>query len=288
MPNLVGRPFSLDPGFASELGVDDPAQLVVELLARQLASPVRWIETQHALVEALGVRRFVEVGPAHADVLTGLARITLADSGTRAAARGTRSRRRARSRRSGASGGVRPGGGAHRGGHVRSPGCLRSYGLQDRPVDAGDALAFVLALQARVRIDQLDPSETLDELFQGVSSRRNQVLIDLGREFGLSGAEGVQRHSIGELVKSLREQGASYRFPGAYLREALAAGLTRAGLARPDAAARLAATWGLGPGLTEHVLARVALDTRPGPVRARRRARATGVPGTACSTAPSS
>ena len=73
----------------------------------------------------------------------------------------------------------------------------------------------MLALQARVRLDQLDPSETLDELFQGVSSRRNQVLIDLGREFGLSGAEGVQRHSIGELVKTLREQGAAYRFPGA-------------------------------------------------------------------------
>ena len=96
----------------------------------------------------------------------------------------------------------------------------------DRAVDAGAALELVLALQARIRLDQLDSSETLDELFQGVSSRRNQVLIDLGREFGLSGAEGVQRQSIGELVKTLREQGASYRFPGAYLREALAAGLT--------------------------------------------------------------
>ena len=57
----------------------------------------------------------------------------------------------------------------------------------------------------------------------------------------------------------------SYRFPGAYLREALAAGLSRAGLARTDAVARLASGWDLGPGLTEHVLARVALDTRPGP-----------------------
>ena len=109
----------------------------------------------------------------------------------------------------------------------------RTEATPDRPVDAGDALEFVLALQARVRLDQLDPAETLDELFQGVSSRRNQVLIDLGREFGLSGAEGVQRQTIGELVKTLREQGASYRFPGAYLREALAAGLSRAGSHAP-------------------------------------------------------
>ena len=116
---------------------------------------------------------------------------------------------------------------------------------------------FVLALQARVRLDQLDPAETLDELFQGVSSRRNQVLIDLGREFGLSGAEGVQRQTLGELVKTLREQGAAYRFPGAYLREALAAGLSRA---RARAQRRGGA-------------ARVRLGPRPGPDRARARPR---------------
>ena len=160
-----------------------------------------------------------------------------------------------------ASGGVRPGGGAHRGGHVRSPGRRRRGYARPARRCRRTRCVLVLALQARVRLDQLDPSETLDELFQGVSSRRNQVLIDLGREFGLSGAEGVQRHSIGELAKTLREQGAAYRFPGAYLREALAAGLTRAGVARADA--RLARP--ARPGLTEHVLARVALDTRPGP-----------------------
>src|SRR6201999_2369206 len=104
----------------------------------------------------------------------------------------------------------------------------------DRPLDAGDRRPLVLPLQARVRLDQLDPSETLDELFQGVSSRRNQVLIDLGREFGLTGAEGVQRQTIGELVKTLREQGAAYRFPGPYLREALATGLRRTGVTRAE------------------------------------------------------
>ena len=64
VPNLLGRPFT----------GDDDAR---DLLARQLASPVRWIDAQHALVRELGVRRFVEVAPLHADVLTGLARTTL-------------------------------------------------------------------------------------------------------------------------------------------------------------------------------------------------------------------
>ncbi|MDA0136568.1 DUF1729 domain-containing protein [Solirubrobacter sp. CPCC 204708] len=215
VPNVLARP--LEPG-------DD----VVELLAQQLASPVRWIECQQALAGLAD--RFLELAPPHAAVLTGLARMTV------------------------------PGVTLLHAEHDRDLVLDRaeaSAPVTDKPVDAGDALEFVLALQARVRLDQLDPSESVDELFQGVSSRRNQVLIDLGREFGLSGAEGVQRQTIGELVKTLREQGAGYRFPGPYLKEALATGLTRAGVQRTDL--------GLPPGLTDHVFARVALDTRPGP-----------------------
>ncbi len=248
VPNVLARP--LAPG-------DD----VVELLARQLASPVRWIECQQALAGLVG--RFLEVAPAHAAVLTGLAKLTVPDvellhaehdrdvvleravaSAPAAVPAGADASARDESTRADVS---------------AAPASPPSAGspIADRPVDAGDALEFVLALQARVRLDQLDPSESVDELFQGVSSRRNQVLIDLGREFGLSGAEGVQRQTIGELVKSLREQGAAYRFPGPYLKDALATGLTRAGVPRTDL--------GLPPGLTDHVFARVALDTRPGP-----------------------
>lgn len=248
VPNVLARPFAAG---------DD----VVELLARQLASPVRWIETQRALAEH--VTRFLEVGPAHAAVLTGLARRTVQDvellhaeqdrdvvmeraeaPAPAAVPAGADASARAESMRAATSA-------------VAASPAQTGSPPADRPVDAGDALAFVLALQARVRLDQLDPAETLDELFQGVSSRRNQVLIDLGREFGLSGAEGVQRQTIGELVKTLREQGAAYRFPGPYLKDALATGLTRAGVPRSDL--------GLPRGLTDHVFARIALDTRPGP-----------------------
>ena len=266
VPNVLARP--LAPG-------DD----VVELLARQLASPVRWIECQQALAGLVG--RFLEVAPAHAAVLTGLAKLTVPDvellhaehdrdvvleravaSAPAAVPAGADASARDESTRADVSVAPAspPAAGSPTAGSSAAPGVAapRSAApLADRPVDAGDALEFVLALQARVRLDQLDPSESVDELFQGVSSRRNQVLIDLGREFGLSGAEGVQRQTIGELVKSLREQGAAYRFPGPYLKDALATGLTRAGVPRTDL--------GLPPGLTDHVFARVALDTRPGP-----------------------
>jgi fatty acid synthase subunit alpha, fungi type len=50
--------------------------LLVELLAYQFASPVRWIETQDVLLAEKTAERIVEVGPA--DTLGGMARRTLA------------------------------------------------------------------------------------------------------------------------------------------------------------------------------------------------------------------
>ena len=98
VPNVLARP--LEPG-------DD----VVELLARQLASPVRWIECQQALARP---RRALPRDRARAR--RGAHRPRADDgAGRRVAARGARPRRG-----SGASGGVRPGGGARRGGRVRS------------------------------------------------------------------------------------------------------------------------------------------------------------------------
>lgn len=50
--------------------------LLVELLAYQFASPVRWIETQDVILAEKRTERIVEVGPA--DTLGGMAKRTLA------------------------------------------------------------------------------------------------------------------------------------------------------------------------------------------------------------------
>ena len=50
--------------------------LLVELLAYQFASPVRWIETQDVVLAEKRTERIVEIGPA--DTLGGMARRTLA------------------------------------------------------------------------------------------------------------------------------------------------------------------------------------------------------------------
>ena len=46
--------------------------LLVELLAYQFASPVRWIETQDVILEKNRTERIVEIGPA--DTLGGMAK----------------------------------------------------------------------------------------------------------------------------------------------------------------------------------------------------------------------
>jgi fatty acid synthase subunit alpha len=50
--------------------------LLVELLAYQFASPVRWIETQDVILKEKSTERIVEIGPA--DTLGGMAKRTLA------------------------------------------------------------------------------------------------------------------------------------------------------------------------------------------------------------------
>ena len=99
IPNLVPRPFTLDRDFIQEIRDLVPAEpldeiladydtwrnekprelcrkVVIELLAWQFASPVRWIETQDLLfieeaAGGLGVERFVEIGVKSAPTVAG-------------------------------------------------------------------------------------------------------------------------------------------------------------------------------------------------------------------------
>jgi fatty acid synthase subunit beta len=86
IPNVTAAPFSLAKSYIAEVQENtqsailaevlanfeqeslQPQQLafklLIELLAYQFASPVRWIETQHLFFSTLNVERFIEIGPA--------------------------------------------------------------------------------------------------------------------------------------------------------------------------------------------------------------------------------
>lgn len=86
IPNLIAQPFSLEKRYVEEIykltnseimgeisseyekWISQPQELgykiLIELLAYQFASPVRWIETQHLLFGQMNIERLIEVGPA--------------------------------------------------------------------------------------------------------------------------------------------------------------------------------------------------------------------------------
>jgi enoyl reductase-like protein/acyl dehydratase len=96
IPNLIAKPFRLTPEFVAEVAqvsqsprlkelLDQPIgpaalarTLLIELLAYQFASPVRWIETQEILLDAeRGVERLIEIGVAEQPTLANMASATL-------------------------------------------------------------------------------------------------------------------------------------------------------------------------------------------------------------------
>ncbi len=306
IPNLYPRLFSLDRDFVA--GVEqacgspvlagvladwdaasaDPATLartlLVELLAWQFASPVRWIDTFELLTAKDGpaVERFVEIGVGSAPTLANLAKGSLAlptHEGTRPVVLNleldgeavfqsdtdptpapaavaddfTASPHEAASPQAPLAAPVTaaPGGDAP----------------ADAPVDHATALAALLALRVGARPEQLG-TDTVDVLVDGASSRRNQVLMDLGKEFSVPAIDGAHEAPLPDLVSNLAGRSVGYRYPGPVLAAAVESGLTSAlgprGGTPGSLARRVERHWGLGAGWVDRTSLELVLGTREG------------------------
>ena len=313
IPNLVGRPFALDKPFVQAMvdATGDPAlhklvstrvgrkrlkagghalarELLIELLAYQFASPVRWIETQQRMfrpVEAggLGARRVVELGVGYQPTIANMARQTLAMMPTSdievlhvevdaAALLGLGEDEPAQAAAPVAPQGPDAGSPAAAT-RATAPSALplaapAASGPADRAFDHGDAVRCLLALQAGMRPDQVADTDTIDDVFGGVSSRRNQALVDIGAEFGCGAIDGAHELPLVDLVARLQGAAPRYRAPGSYLTrawdDAVRAFAGRARVGRAGLQARLQERYGLGEGLLAHALAAVALERREG------------------------
>lgn len=307
VPNLVARVFSLEPDFVravaeatgsaelknvleGRVGLDEVAlarQLVLELLAWQFCSPVRWIETQELLFRAralggLGVERVLEVGVGSAPVLANMARATLQGLGAAAPdvqiwnaeadllavtgqdeAPAVAEPAPAPAPRAAPTASAAPALSAP----AAPAASANAAPVADRPLGVAEAVRALLAIQAKVRPEQLREAETLDELFDGVSSRRNQVLLDLGAELGVSGLDGAQERPLSQLLAELESKASRYKGPGKVLQAAGDEGLRLLGrhqVGRRELGAWLDARWGLGPGWVEAVILQLALESRAG------------------------
>ncbi|HYN57887.1 MAG TPA: fatty acid synthase subunit beta domain-containing protein [Motilibacterales bacterium] len=264
--------------------------LVIELLAWQFASPVRWIETFELMctpveLGGLGVERIVEIGVGSAPTLANLAKGSLAlptHRGSRpevlnvemdadavldtsedpalAPVEAEVAPEAAADAAPEAATDVTP----------ATPAALVGEAVPDLPVAHATAVAALLALRVGVRVDQLE-HDSIESLVDGASSRRNQVLMDIGREFGVSAMDGAHEVPLVELTSTLAEKTAGYRYPGPVLAAAVEGGLTAAlgprGSSQSALAKRVTAHWGLGEGWIARTSLALALGTREGSSR---------------------
>ncbi|OFK66034.1 type I polyketide synthase [Corynebacterium sp. HMSC074A09] len=320
IPNLVARPFALSREFVEAIAevVDSepiaeiladfdgamasPARLgrtlLIELLAWQFASPVRWIETQDLLLGQLGVERFLEVGVGAAPTLTNMLGQTLrlpqyagsagievlnyerdhgrvfaedaepapgpaakavaehAAQPVSAEAESVESESRQAIDR------------AHQEETVQAPREEAPAAIEDLPLSVHQALEMLIALWTKVRPDQIAPTDSIETLVEGVSSRRNQLLVDLGSEFGISAIENAADAAIPQLAESVAQRAPGYATFGEVLSEQVSQALTRltgpAGKKPGYVAERVSGTWGLGTGWADHATVQLVLGTREG------------------------
>ncbi|MGF6885598.1 fatty acid synthase [Nocardia sp. GAS34] len=313
IPNLVPKPFSLDRDFVQEIAdlvpseplskvladfenwAQRPSELcrvvLIELLAWQFASPVRWIETQDLLFGdpaqgGLGVERFVEIGLAATPTVANLASNTLklpqfatakvevlniereagvvystdtdpapvdepeetpAETATAATTPAAAAPAAPAAAPAAPSGGPRP---------------------DDISFTAADATRVLIALWTKLRMDQIGPVDTIEGLCDGVSSRRNQLLVDLGSELSLGAIDGAADADMGALSATVERLARTYKPFGSVLSDAIGDHLRKVfgpSGKRPAAIAeRVKKVWELGDGWAHHVTAEVSLGTREG------------------------
>ncbi|KAK5128279.1 hypothetical protein LTR85_002946 [Meristemomyces frigidus] len=179
--------------------------LLVELLAYQFASPVRWIETQDVILGEKTTERIVEVGPA--DTLGGMAKRTLAAKYE--AYDAARSVQRqilcynkdakdiyydvdpvedepvaapaasgAPAASSGAATAAAPVAAAP------PPGAGPATAVADAPIGAVDILRALIAQKLKKPLADIPLSKAIKDLVGGKSTLQNEILGDLGKEFG--------------------------------------------------------------------------------------------------------
>ncbi len=311
IPNLVPRPFTLDRDFVQEIRDLVPAEpldeiladydtwrnekprelcrkVVIELLAWQFASPVRWIETQDLLfieeaAGGLGVERFVEIGVKSAPTVAGLATNTLKlPEYAHSTVEVLNSERDAPVLFASDEDPVTdsdveepapaetPTADAAPAAAAPAPAAAPSGAPRpdDITFDAGDATLALIALSAKMRIDQIESLDSIESITDGASSRRNQLLVDLGSELNLGAIDGAAEADLASLKGQVSKLARTYKPFGPVLSDSindqLRTVLGPSGKRPATIAERVKKTWELGDGWVKHVTAELALGTREG------------------------
>ncbi|OJJ08967.1 hypothetical protein ASPVEDRAFT_144895 [Aspergillus versicolor CBS 583.65] len=259
--------------------------LLVELLAYQFASPVRWIETQDVVLAEKRTERIVEIGPA--DTLGGMARRTLAskyeayDAATSVQRQilcyskdakeiyydvdpmeeepETTSDAVASPEPSAAPAAAAAAAPAP---VASAPSAGPAAPVEDSPVTALDVVRTLVAQKLKKALSDVPLNKAIKDLVGGKSTLQNEILGDLGKEFGSTpekpedtpldelGAsmQATFNGQLGKQSSSLIARLVSSKMPGGFNITAVRK--------------YLETRWGLGPGRQDGVLL-LALTMEP-------------------------
>ena len=304
IPNLVARPFELTQDFVDAVAplapsgkldglnvanVDDnelARLLLIELLSWQFASPVRWIETQEFLFAQ--VEQIIEVGLASSPTLTNLAERSLKVAGipegtirvlnverdqdqvmladvSEAPAPEPVAESVAEEATPQTDDVPAPAAPTAPTAAPAAPG-VASGDAPELRFGAAEAIMVLFAFQNKIRVDQIMDSDTVEELTNGVSSRRNQLLMDMSAELGVPAIDGAADADVATLREKVSTAAPGYATFGPVLGEAVGARLRQlfgaAGLKPTAVADYVTGTWGLPESWIAHVEAEILLGSR--------------------------
>ncbi|AGS33885.1 fatty acid synthase [Corynebacterium maris DSM 45190] len=264
--------------------------LIIELLSWQFASPVQWIDTQSLLFGE--VEQIIEVGLAASPTLTNLAKRSMAVEGVDlpvlnverdqdrvmladvqeapvveddvdeapeapAAAADTSATvteaAPAATPEPAAPAAPATGGGS-------------GADAPDLGFSAADAIMVLFAFQNKIRLDQINDSDTVEELTNGVSSRRNQLLMDMSAEIGVPAIDGAAEADVATLRERVKTAAPGYSPFGSVLGEAVTARLRQlfgaSGHKPAHVGERVTGAWSLPASWVGHVEAEILIGSR--------------------------
>ncbi|RAL09957.1 trifunctional fatty acid synthase subunit FAS2 [Aspergillus homomorphus CBS 101889] len=199
--------------------------LLVELLAYQFASPVRWIETQDVILAEKRTERIVEIGPA--DTLGGMAKRTLAskyeayDAATSVQRQILCYNKDAKEiyydvdpveeevetppepTASAPVAAAPAAAAAAPAAAASAPSAGPAAAIEDAPVTAVDVLRTLVAQKLKKGLSDVPLSKAIKDLVGGKSTLQNEILGDLGKEFG-STPEKPEDTPLDELGASMQ------------------------------------------------------------------------------------
>ncbi|KAG8905251.1 3-oxoacyl-[acyl-carrier-protein] synthase [Tulasnella sp. 403] len=302
VPNLIAEPFQITREYAQKIydqtssprldkvlkswesdrweSPDQRQQLtytiLVELLAYQFASPVRWIETQDLLFTRFKFERFIEIGPS--PTLTGMAVRTLkakyetqdgSVSLTRSIFCSAKNVKEiyyqfedeieAAPAAEAPSSTPAPAASAPAPVVATTPAPVAASSgpvaaIADEPIKAVDTLRVIIAQKLKKSVSEVPLSKSIKDLVNGKSTLQNEILGDLQAEFASAPEKGEELPleelgsalnvgypgSLGKYTSGMISRMIGAKMPGGFNLSAVKAHLSK--------------TWGLGPARSDGVL----------------------------------